>query len=259
MKLVIVLIAFLFTINYIPNYNTNTCITSKFDFIEIDPAGNIYIVKSDQLKKFNSKGELLKIYSNKKLGNIYSIDVSNPLKILLFYKDQSQLLFLDSQLSQNAEVIDLLNYNLELTDLVCNSINNGFWLFNRQNNELCRLDKSINKIVSTGNLNVVLSKKINPNYILEKDNFLFINNPEEGILIFDIYGTYYKLIPITGLNYFNVNSTTISYFKNNTFYKFDFLKLLSDEITFEDLQLNNVIKYNNGLLKVFKDSICIIN
>jgi hypothetical protein len=259
MKLFLVLIAFLLSINNNPLIHPKKCITINFNFVEIDQAGNLYFIKNDQLKKYNSKGELLKIYSNKKLGNIFSIDVSNPLRILLFYKDQNQIVYLDSQLSQTTEAIDLLKHNLEQTDLICNSVNNGFWLFDRQNTELCRVDVSFNKIINTGNLNVLLSKKIIPNYIIEKDNFIFLNNPDEGILVFDIYGTFYKLIPIVGLTHFHVNSNKITYFKENFLLKFDFLKLLSDQIAFKEQQLKDVLTYNSGIIKVYQDSVCFVN
>ena len=256
MKLFLVIISFIICFNSNKTFHPERCIISNFDFVDVDQAGNLYFVKDDQLKKYNSNGQLLKIYSNKKLGKIFSVDVSNPLRILLFYKDQSQIIYLDSQLSQNAESIDLLNYNLEQTDLVCNSVNNGFWLFDRQNAQLFRMDAFFNKIVNTGNLNVLLSRKIDPNFILEKENYLFINNPDEGILMFDIYGTYYKTIPISGLKHFTVKSGKIYYFKDKVFYKFDFTKFISDEISFNELSLNDIIKSDTEIIKVYKDSVC---
>ncbi len=256
MKLFFIIIVFLLNVQCSYFYNTNICISDSFDFIEVDPVGNIYFVKNDQLKKYNSKGQLLKIYSNKKLGTIFSIDVSNPLKVLLFYKDQSQIIILDSQLSQNAESIDLIKYNLEQTDLACNSLNNGFWLFDRQNIELLRLDASLNKILNTGNLNVLLSKNINPNYIIEKENYLFLNNPEDGILMFDIYGTYYKTIPVSGLKHFQVKDGCIFYYKDKIVHKYDFSKLITDELGIKNSTTKDVYKIENGLLEVFKDSVC---
>ena len=256
MKLFLVIISFIICFTSNKTFLPERCIISNFDFVDVDQVGNLYFVKDDQLKKYNSNGQLLKIYSNKKLGKIFSVDVSNPLRILLFYKDQSQIIYLDSQLSQNAESIDLLNYNLEQTDLVCNSVNNGFWLFDRQNAQLFRMDAFFNKIVNTGNLNVLLSRKIDPNFILEKENYLFINNPDEGILMFDIYGTYYKTIPISGLKHLTVKSGKIYYFKDKVFYKFDFTKFISDEISFKELSLNDIIKSDTEIIKVYKDSVC---
>ena len=55
---------------------------------EIDQYGFIYSIDKDNLIKYDSKGEILYNYSNKLLGDITQIDISNPLRPLLFYKDQ---------------------------------------------------------------------------------------------------------------------------------------------------------------------------
>ncbi len=235
------------------------CISTKFDIIEIDQIGNYYFVQNDQLKKYNNQGELIRIYSNKKLGRINSIDVSNPLKILLFYKDQSQLIYLDSQLTQTSESIELLSYELEQSDLACTSINNGIWLFNRQNSELVRLNSNFEKVVKTGNLNVLFSNNVKPNFLIEKENFVFLNIPDEGIMIFDFYGTYYKTIPIKDLIHFTINSGKIYYYKSDKLYKYDFLKFIEDDLVIKEQNLKEVIKINLGLIKVYNDSVCFVS
>jgi hypothetical protein len=54
------------------------------DYITLDPFGNIYAVRETQLTKFSPQGKLLFNYSNHTLGVISSIDVFNPMKIMLF-------------------------------------------------------------------------------------------------------------------------------------------------------------------------------
>jgi len=76
----------------------------------------------------------MKRYSNKRFGTITSIDCTNPLKMLVYYKDFQQLVFLDNQLTQNSEAISLEDLGYEQTDLICTSMNNSFWLYNKQNN-----------------------------------------------------------------------------------------------------------------------------
>ena len=129
MKKILSLLLFISCLSFIKDEPIKKVIKSKIDLFTSDNLGNIYLVKGDELKKYNSKGELLKVFSNKKLGAISSIDASNPLRVLLFYKDQSQLVILDSQLSPNGNPIDLLGMNLEQSDVVCSSFNNGIWLF----------------------------------------------------------------------------------------------------------------------------------
>ena|ERR1700741_1565298 len=189
-------------------------IKTASDFFTTDNIGNIYTVKGDEIRKYNPNGELLKIYSNKKLGKITSVDASNALRVLVFYKDFARIVLLDSQLSENGEGISLEQLNLEQSDLSCTSFNNGLWLYNRQNAELVRVDEGMNKVVNTGNLNRLLSTELHPNYLMEYNGYVYLNNPADGILVFDIYGTYYKTIPLKNLRAFQLNEEEIYFYEN---------------------------------------------
>ncbi|MEO5563369.1 MAG: hypothetical protein ABIR18_08040, partial [Chitinophagaceae bacterium] len=55
----------------------------------VDNLDNIYLLSStNQIKKLNSKGDSVAIFNDvKKFGKATFIDVSNPLKVLVYYKD----------------------------------------------------------------------------------------------------------------------------------------------------------------------------
>src|ERR1700690_3966530 len=76
-------------------------IPAKADQITTDQLGNFYIIKNDVLEKYDLKGALTKTYNNKTFGKIDLVDASNPMKVLLFYKNFSQIVFLDNTLSLN--------------------------------------------------------------------------------------------------------------------------------------------------------------
>ena len=114
----------------------------KSDFFNADNIGNIYTIKEDELMKFLPSGKFFARYSNLKLGNITSLDATNPLKLVLYYRDFQQIVFLDNQLSVNSENVSLEKLGYEQTDLVCASANNSFWIYNKQNNELIRFNKN---------------------------------------------------------------------------------------------------------------------
>lgn len=198
---------------YIFLFITSSCIAqSKFkliatidteaDFFTTDNQSNVYVVKADELIKYNKAGILLYKYSNKSLGNIDFIDASNMLQLLVFYKNFSQVAFLDNTLSLNGEPVSLDNIGFQQAQLVCTSHNGGLWLYNQQNMELVLLDQTLEKKQATGNLSLLLNIDLHPNYLLEYNNKVYLNNPATGILMFDIYGTYYKTIPVKDLNYF---------------------------------------------------------
>src|SRR5690242_18887999 len=57
-----------------------------------DRFGNAFIVVENQVLEFDSLGKPKGNYSDRNSGFLTSVDASNPLKILLFYKDFARIL-----------------------------------------------------------------------------------------------------------------------------------------------------------------------
>jgi len=179
-------------------------------FLTTDQFGSFYEVYSNQIKKYDAKGELLFTYSNNVLGEISSLDASNPLKILVYFSDFTKILTLDDALSNWGEVLNLNDLNLEETSLICASYNNAVWYYNPLKFQLTRMQ---NKMVTniSGNISALLNQNIQPNYLEEENDKIYLNDPQTGILVFDVYGTYLKTIPIFGLNEFHVKEKYVAY------------------------------------------------
>jgi len=79
----------------------------------------------------------------------------------------------------------------------------------------------------SGNLQQVTGYTPEPNYMLERDNFLYLNDPATGILIFDKYGSYYKTVPVKGLASFQVFNRKLIYVEG-------------DQISIYDTKLNEI-------------------
>jgi len=230
-------------------------INANADFFSTDNFGNTYLVKADEIRKYNASGDLMKIYSNKNLGKITSIDASNSLRLLVFYKDFSSIIILDDLLSQNGDIINLLDLSLEQCDLVCTSFNNGMWFFNRQNANLIRLNDNLQTAVNTGNLNRLLGSDLKPNFILEYDGYVYLNNPNEGILVFDIYGIYFKTIAIKGLQHFQVKDQNLIYFVDGILKSYQLKQLNTLELPFTGVNDVRIEKVNYYLF--YKDSVLV--
>ncbi len=230
-------------------------IKASADLFSTDNFGNTYLVKGDEITKYNPSGELLKIFSAKNLGKITSIDASNPLRVLVFYKDFASLLFVDDLLSQNGDVINLLDLSLEQSDVVCTSFNNGLWFFNRQNANLVRLDENLQTVVNTGNLNRLLGTELKPNFICEYNGYVYLNNPAEGIIIFDIYGTYFKTLPVKNLLHFQVKENRIIFFDGKELRSYDMKLLTEGGLPLQGVTDARVEKENYYLF--YKDSVSV--
>ena len=186
-------------------------ILQKHQYFKIDNLGNIYFVNHEEITKYNVQGKLINRYSNLKLGDVTSLDVTNPLKMIAYYKDFQQLVFLDNLLSVNSDPINLEELGYEQTDLVCASANNSFWIYDKRNSELIRFNAQSKIVNRTGNLNQVLELQLKPNLLLEQNGMLYMNCSDLGIQVFDIYGTYTKTIGIKGLNQFQVSNEFLYY------------------------------------------------
>lgn len=211
----------------------------KYDFFTTDNLGNIYTVNEDEVIKYLPTGKLIARYSNLKLGAVSIIDVTNPLKILLYYRNYQQIVFLDNQLSQNSEVVALETMGYEQTDLVCAGTNNSFWIYNKQNNELLRFNEAGKKIAATGNLKQILASDINPSFMLEHNNMLYLNSPDGGIFVFDMFGAFSKLVALRQLNEFQVSDNLIYFKKDSLYCRYD--QVLLDQVC-ENLSSYNIPK-----------------
>ena len=184
-------------------------VNDKSAHIKIDDFGNTYVITKTEILKYTINGLFVKSFSAKRYGSIDFVDVTNPLKILVYYKDFQQILFLDNQLTAASNMISLENLGLEQTSLVCTSVNNSFWLFDKQNNSLLRFNEKSNQLVKIDNLKRVLDMDLKPNFLKEKNNYVYLNCPDEGILVFDMYGSFLKTLPIKKLFEFDIKNENI--------------------------------------------------
>ncbi|MEM9023318.1 MAG: hypothetical protein AAGB22_06235 [Bacteroidota bacterium] len=190
------------------------------DYIVTDNLANVYVVSGDKLTKYDKDGTLKLTYSRKVLGDIVQLDASNPLKLLLYYRDLTQVVFLDNRLSPRGEPVSLEDFDREQTTLTCTSHSSGMWLYDRFGFELTRLNQDLEVERQTGNLNQILGRQLNPNYLFEANSWVYLNDPAIGVLVFDIYGTYYKTIPIKGLERFKLFDGQLYYQEGGKVFRF---------------------------------------
>ena len=184
--------------------------------LEVDNLDNFYTVTSEGvIRKYNSTGSLLNTYSNKTYGEIYALDVSNPMKILVFYRDFQKVVYLDDNLNQNGEPIDLQLLGYTNITAAAMGNENGLWLFNGSANELVKLNQYLQPINQSGNLSNLLDGIIVPNTILEVNGQLFLSDAQKGLICFDVYGTYIKTVPVFGLHSFQLIGNLLYWTESN--------------------------------------------
>lgn len=206
--------------------NSETCHTIegvKGSSVAVDPNGNVYVIDGPTLHKLARNGnELFPYqYSNFQLGDISSVDVDNPLKIMLFYKDEGMILFLDEKMNPLMEPLNLMDAGLNNISLATYSTDNTIWLYDVVLHDLINVNFQL-KELSRNHLSL---KDFEPTqFISLKEKKLAMYNPATGIAFFDAFGTYLKTIPVrTDAGWCQVDEKCIY------FLKYDYLGLGEDK------------------------------
>ncbi len=208
----------------------------------VDHLGNVYMIKGNVLKKFTNMDEEEPVeYSNNEHGQISFVDVSNPLRILVFYKDFNTILFLDKTLSVIGDPVQLDGLGHLNTGLVCASNNGGFWLYDNRKEQLYYYNADLENIHKSISINSISNGEKKPVYLIEKNNFIYLNIPDHGIFLFNHLGKYKQMIPLVNIREFQVMNEDILYFskENKSLIKFDVNEHLTESIFLPDT--NNVM------------------
>lgn len=175
--------------------------TIQGDFVNftVDNLGFLYLLNSDnQLKKIGGNGDSIGIFNDvKRYGKLYSIDVSNPLKVLLYYKDFSTIVVLDRFLS-NVNVIDLRSQGIFQARAIAQSFDNNIWVFDEQESKLKKVGEDGRILSESTDMRLVFDSAPLPVKIIDEDKFVYLYDPAKGMYVFDYYGALKNKISLLG-------------------------------------------------------------
>lgn len=161
---------------------------------EVDKLGQVVLYNNKEMIKITSTDTLFNRFSQMSLGPIHTIDVTNPMKILVFYKDAGRIVFLDNTLSPNGQIVDLIALGYDQAELACTSFDNGLWIYDRLNFRLLRFNNNMQITVEVPNLNQVLAGQANDSLsfcrLSEHNNRVYLQSNSGDVLVFDVYGTW---------------------------------------------------------------------
>lgn len=232
-------------------------IEGRFDYMTTDHIGRLYLAKGHELFLYYPDGSLKYQFSDLSRGEITQLDTRNPMKLLLFYPNYSQIVFLDNTLSQSQPSVDLNKLQLELAQLACMSFDNGFWVYDPVSFRLVRYDQGLNVTNEVMNVNQLVGAEINPNQMVEDDSWVYLNDPDHGLFVFDSFGTYSKLIPIKGAERVQVRPNGIFFEFEDKLVKYDQLSLEQAEIALPVKEFHSVSIEKNRLCIQQKNAVLI--
>lgn len=174
-------------------------IPGSFTSFYLDGLNNIYVLNQDnQVKKLNSNYDSAAVFNDvRRYGDIYSVDVTNPLKAIVYYKDFSTILVLDRFLNTR-NTIDLRNTGILQVKAVATSYDNNYWIFDELDNKIKKLDDNGNTLLETADFRVLFQEEFNPSCIIDDGGLLYLYDAKNGWMIFDHYGGFKQKLQMKG-------------------------------------------------------------
>lgn len=196
-----------------------------------DNFDNLYLLNSsDQLKKLNEKGDSVAVFNNiRKYGKVAQIDVSNPLRVLLYYKDFSSVVVLDRLLNIRS-TIDLRKQGIFQTQAVCLSYDNGIWLYDEFEHKLKKLDEEGKLLFASTDFRQLFDEAFSFTVINDQDGYLYLYDKNKGVYVFDYYGTLKNIFSLTGYNNFKAVGKFITGTRNDSLMRYQPGNLLLQEV-----------------------------
>jgi hypothetical protein len=197
-------------------FSPATSIGGEYADFNVDNLGNYYLLsKNNQLKKLNAKGDSMGVFNDvRRYGKLYSIDVTNPLKCLLYYKNFSTIVVLDRFLN-TVNTIDLRKQNIFQVKAIAQSYDNNIWLFDEQNNKLKKIAEDGKVLSETVDFRIIFDEVPSPTHIFDQDGFVYLYDPEKGMYVFDIYGSFKTKISYLDLKNVVVFGKTVAGTRDN--------------------------------------------
>jgi hypothetical protein len=224
------------------NLSEQQFIQGSFTNFYVDNLGNVYLLNANnQIKKINEKGDSVAVANAlKRFGDIYSMDVNNSLKIIVYYKDFTTVVVLDRFL-KNMNTIDLRKDGILQAKAVAVSYDNNYWVFDEVDNKLKKIDDNGNLLLSTPDLRTVFDESFVPEKIIDCNGYVYLYNKNEGCKVFDYYGALKQNIPALSWDNIQVIKNSILGFDTTSLHVYSIDLFKENEYLFNP-QINGVLK-----------------
>jgi hypothetical protein len=223
-----------------------------------DHLDNVYIYSNSTLQKFNNQGSVESKYSSMGYGNLSSIDVSDPFRIVLFYKEFNTIVILDNKLNQIGEAYQLDKLGFSAVDAVCKSKQSGIWILDSYAQKLMLYSLNPKGFIHE----IDLARYTKPiNYleiIVENGEDILLFGKGKSVLIFNQLGGKLGIVNACPENAFQVKGRNLYYVNQNHLLRFDFSTEQLDTLNLEGFEKFDDVKIGNEKMFVLnKDTLTI--
>ena len=196
----------------------------------VDNLDNVYVLNDrNRLVKYSPDGDSLGAFNDvRKFGQVSTIDASNPLRILLYYKDFTTIVILDRFLNVR-NTIDLRKQQLFQVTAVGQSYDNKIWLYDEQESKLRKIDEDGKLLLATPDLRLLTGTAPMPVRLYDENKYVYLCDPANGIYVFDYFGSLKNVIEIRKWQNLKVAGKYIFGSLGSKLYRYDISTFRYDE------------------------------
>ena len=232
--------------------------TLKGDIVDftVDNLDNVYVLNSrNQIKKFNVNGDSVAIYNDiKKFGQATLVDVSNPLKVLLYYKDFATVVMLDRFLNA-VNSIDLRKQNIFQAKAIGQSYDNKIWVYDELENKLKKVGEDGKLLQETPDFRLLLGAAPSPIKIFDENRYVYVYDSIYGVYVFDYFGALKNNIMIDRWQNFKVAGKYIFGSRADTLFRYEISTFRLDEIKMpEQIFRSKAFNFTSSRLYALKNN-----
>ena len=203
-----------------PSFEYATTIAGDFSYFTIDHLDNIYLLtNAGQLKKRSPNGDTVVFNEVRTWGKLFSVDATNPLKILLYYKNFATIAVLDRFLNVR-NTIALRKQNIFSVTAIATSYDNHIWLFDEGNAALKKIDDNGDVLQATPDLRNLLDTVPSLSNLVDRDGLVYGYDSAHGFYSFDYYGAFKNRLPFLNWKSTSVNGHTLFGFADASLYQY---------------------------------------
>ncbi len=190
--------------------------------VTIDRLGNIYALLENQtINKYDTDGVWMASFSNLERVEISQVEPWNPLSVFIYSSSVRKIELLDRSLIRQERIAVDQSLAIEPA-LACPSSNNSYWLFDKTDLTLKKIDLKNSAVSLQIDLNKI-ARPVKPDFtaLREYQNMIFLLDPATGIEIFSIIGKRIHKIEASGLSYFGFLGQELYYLEGGNLKFYD--------------------------------------
>jgi hypothetical protein len=236
------------------DYTLLKSIEKDCHYATTDNLGNAFLAnKRGDIIKYDRNGDSLMLQNFSSFGEISHIDASNAFEMYVHFNNNDKVIFLDNQMSFRGE-LNLVDLGYSDVSIIARSQNNGVWLFDQNTMRLLKLDKS-GKIINEGaTSNTYSSDAIQPHYLLDNQNELYLCDSLSGIYVFDNFGTFSKKLDLKIKSGIQVIKGELIYQEGNYLKRYNLNLHNETEVELPDSIGINSVRIEKNRLYIIKDN-----